>query len=111
MHVKGEDFDFGGSGLLGLVDFGCVRNCDVVEFSIVRFYVAVFLSFRVVFFCERGLDAFEVLLVHFSVARFPEFWNCVFARGDSMLVSFRLFDFLLPYPEFWNCVSDCRYFA
>ena len=47
--MRREDFDLGGSRLLGIVVFGCVRNCDVVGFSIVRFSVAFSLRFGIVF--------------------------------------------------------------
>jgi len=67
--VKAEDFDFCGSRLLGLVDFGCVRNCAVFELSILCFLCCV--------------D--------------PECGSCVFVNGDLMLLSFRLFVFLLPF--------------
>ena len=55
--------------------------------------------------CERGLDAFEFSIVCFSVVFFFDFWELCFARGDSMLLSFRLFAFLLLVLDFRNGVS------
>ena len=47
--MRREDFDLGGSRLLGIVVFGCVRNCDVLGFSSVRFSVVFSLKFGTVF--------------------------------------------------------------
>jgi len=82
----------------------CDRGLDAFEFSIVRCSVAFFLSFGAVFLCEvtRCSRVFDCL---FSCCFFPDVWELCFARGDSMLLSFRLFAFLLLVLDFRNRVS------
>ena len=86
----------------------CERGVDAFEFSIVCFSDAFCLSFGNMFLGERTrcFWVFDCSLFCYIFLTF----GTVFARGDLLLLSVRLFVFLLPFfLSFGIVLFDCFY--